>query len=186
MYRTEERPPERPERPRRITDKASKAILELDNGVTSRIAFPCFYAYREDGKPFPCRRIPPAWWDHRGWPEPRHPDHSWQPRRIEGLMIEPIHLADEGYTDAKFLVEEYGKPEGFGATAWIDDSIVRVTLTAECIDAQEGKLEFPFSIFLEGSFEHDGESYRARDLLTSGTVRIRQNVGIEDIPHYGG
>jgi len=169
MYRTESRPHEEPAS--RVSDRATKTVIKVSNGIVSRMAFPCFYAYRADGKPFPPNhRMPPIWQDHLGWPSPDHPDRSFQPRVIEGLMIEPIHLESEGYTDATVALKD--APDGLSVSAFLDDSIVRIAIETMCDDADSAEVEVPFALYVSGTLVVDEEEHAARDLVTRGVIRI--------------
>lgn len=166
MYRTESRPHEEPAS--RVSDRATKTVIRVSNGIKSRMAFPCFYAYRSDGNPFsPNHRMLPIWQDHLGWPSPDHPDRSFQPRVIE---VEPIHLEDEGYTTATVTLK--GAPTGLSVSAKLDDSIVRVDIDAMCSSADTAEIEVPFALYVSGNLLVDGKSHPARDLVTRGTIKI--------------
>lgn len=168
MYRTEHHKPRRPVG--RAVDRSTDTIIEVANGIRSRIAFPCYYAYRPDGMPFPFHELPPIWRDHLGWPRPDQRDHSFQPHRIEGLIVEPIHLSEEGYESA--IVTTSSAPGGLEIEGYIDDYIVRIDIDAMCPMADDDKVDTRFAIYLEGTFDVDGRQHAARDLVTSGIIRI--------------
>ena len=169
MYRNQ---PTRPPEPRsRVTDRSVPHMtIEIDNGVTSRIALPCYYAYRKDGMPLPHHEIPPIMQDHIGWPRPDARDRSFQPLHVEGLVIEPIHLQDEGYEQAIVTLKD--APSGLSATAELDDSIIRVTVTAMCDEADSEAVEVPFSLYVSGTLTDGDTQFQARDIVTSGTIKV--------------
>lgn len=168
MYRTE---PPRHEPMSRAVDRSSRAEIVVTNGVISRLAFPCYYMYRRDGEPyFPHRKVPPIVQDHRGWPDPQHRDRSFQPRVVEGLVIEPIHLEDEGYTSVTMVIGD--SPSGITWEGSIDDFVIRVELSVMCDEADSEELVVPFSVYAEGTFDVDGTQHPARDVVTSGTIRV--------------
>lgn len=173
MYRTEQPKPRKHES--HAFDLSTDTIIDVVNGIISRIAFPCYYMYREDGLPLGVRTIPPAVWDHLGWPQPGRRDHSWQPCNIEGLVIEPIKLEDEGYDLVQLVMKD--APEGLDAYVEIDGSIIRLTLDIMCRDAIENEVKVPYSLYASGTFEDDVE---ARDLVTKGIIRIHPTINEEE------
>ena len=164
MYRTP--PPKHHEPTARAVDRSTDTIIEIENGIISRIAYPCYYIYRKDGKPYKHPVIPPIWHDHLGWPSPDKRDRSFQPR-LKNLIVEPIHLSDEGYTDV--IVALRDEPDGLTITGEIDDSIVRLTIKALCEDAISERVDVKFAVYLEGTLLSNTP---ARDLVTRGILRI--------------
>lgn len=173
MYRNQ---PTRPPEPRsRVTDRSVPHMtIEIDNGVTSRIALPCYYAYRKDGMPLPHHEIPPIEQDHIGWPRPDARDHSFQPLHVEGLVIEPIHLQREGYTQVTVAMKS--PPSGLTVTAELDDSVIRMKVTAMCSNADSQVVEVPFSMYISGTLSDGGRQFQARDIVTSGTIKVLSAV----------
>lgn len=169
MYRTEERP--RKEPTSYAVDTPTRTDIIVRNGETTRIAFPCYYAYRKDGMPFPFHKVSPAVIDHYGWPRPDRRDHSFQPDHVPGLVIEPIHLSDEGYTGAEI---SFGTdaPSGLEADLEIDDFIVRLNLSVICSEATSEEIEVPYAIYIDGFFDHDGKRQYTRDIVTRGVVKV--------------
>ena len=165
MYRTEHRPPREPMGHAR--DAATGAVLEVANGIASRIAFPCYYMYREDGLPVPVDRVPPMVRDYRGWPAPDRRDRSWQPFRMHDITIEPIMLDEEGYDAAEMCLHE--APSGLSCEATIDGSVVRLVVRPMCPDADTEVVEVPFSLYVSGTLQ---DGFEARDMVTRGTLRI--------------
>lgn len=172
MYRTE--PPEKPKRTSHIDDRSTETVITVMNGTISRLAFPCYYAYREDGMPFPYHKIPPIWKDHLGWPTPDRRDHSFQPRIVEGMVVDPIHLTDEGYTTAMMTFDN--PPDGLSWSLDIDDYIIRVNLDVSCNSANSEELDIPFAMYVIGTLVVDDVSHEARDLVTKGTIRILPSI----------
>lgn len=169
MYRTEERP--RKEPTAYAVDTPTRTDIIVRNGETTRIAFPCYYVYRKDGMPLPFKKVSPAKIDHYGWPRPDRRDHSFQPHHIPGLVIEPIHLSDEGYDTVEVALPS-DVSEGFNLGGTIDDFIVRVNINAACDEASEEELRIPYSIMLSGFFDHDNTRQYVRDIVTRGEVRV--------------
>lgn len=169
MYRTEERP--RKEPTAHVVDTPTRTDIIVRNGETTRIAFPCYYAYRKDGMPLPFKKVKPAIIDHCGWPRPDQRDHSFQPHHIPGLVIEPIHLSDEGYANARISFSD-DVPSGLSAILEIDDFIVRVNLTIICSKAIDEEVEVPYSIFIDGSLSHGDKQQYVRDIVTRGIIKI--------------
>lgn len=172
MYRTEARPIKYESK---AIDLSTDTVIEVVNGIISRIAFPCYYFYRLDGLPIGAHRIPSVVWDHFGWPRPDKPDHSWQPSNIEGLAIDPIMLHDEGYSSAQLVMKD--PPDGLDCVARIDGHIVRVTLDVMCDDAISERVDVPYSLYVSGSFADGTET---RDLVTKGIIRIHPTIHEEE------
>lgn len=145
-------------------DVTSGVVIEIQNGITSRIAFPCYYLYRKDGMPIDYHRVPHAVIDHFGWPSPDHRDRSWQPRIIDNLVAEPIHLTDEGYDQVS--MHTYDLPDGFSHSVSIDDWVVRLTLNPRCNDAILEPVNVRFSVIATNSTEN------VSDMVANGIIRI--------------
>lgn len=165
MYRTEEHKQHKPVG--HVTDRAVGMVIEIANGIVSRIAIPCYYVYDKHGLPLP-PHVAPTFIDHLGWPNPGHPDHSLQPVEWYGVTVDPIHLSDEGYRTADFIMGE-DAPRGLYVNTSIDDNVIRIAMRAMCDDADVEQVEVPFSLYLSGNLQY---GFPARDLVTSGIVRI--------------
>jgi len=163
MYRAA-RPGLRKESASHARDVTNNVIIEVQNGATSRIAFPCYYLYRKDGMPIDYHRIPHMVIDHFGWPSPDHRDGSWQPRIVDNLVVEPIHLTNEGYDQVS--MNAYDLPDGFDHSVSIDDNVVRLTLNPRCDDAILEPVNVRFSVIATNSAE--GMS----DMVANGIIRI--------------
>lgn len=170
MYRTEEKP--RHEHRGRAIDHSTSTDIILDNGVVSRIAFPCYYAYYKGG--IPIHEVPRVGniVDHFGWPEPKRIDRSCQPI---GLQVEPIHLRNEGYTSVKMVMPDEAS-DCVHVSSIIDDNVIRLTIRVECEDAIEDKVEFPYSLYITGTYSYTTDyaavPIAASDLVTKGVIRI--------------
>ena len=169
MYRTEERP--RKEPTAHVVDTPTRTDIIVRNGETTRIAFPCYYVYRKDGMPLPFRKVSPAKIDHYGWPRPDRRDHSFQPHHIPGLVIEPIHLSDEGYIRAQLSLGS-DAPSGINFSLEIDDFIVRLNLSVANVEAEKEELEVPYTIFLDGTFTYGEKLQGVRDIVTRGIIKV--------------
>lgn len=140
----------------RFTDiprKYPQRIFDVRNGATLKISFGCFYYKYHDVK----------YHDHMGWPDPHHQDmiHQvgslsdpapWIPDHhvFTERELEPIHLADEGYT--AFLVT-FDDPVIEADTVTdiaideTEDHVIRVKITVNLPTFTEGTKETGFTVF---------------------------------------
>ena len=170
MYRTEEKP--RHEHRGRAIDHSTSTDIILDNGVVSRIAFPCYYAYYKDG--IPIHKVPRVGniVDHFGWPEPKRIDRSCQPI---GLQVEPINLRSEGYNSVKLVLPD-GVSDWLFVSSVIEDNVIRLIIRVQCPDAIEEQVEVPYSLYVTGTYSYTTDyaavPIAASDLVTKGVIRI--------------
>lgn len=159
---------------RTLVDSTTPAKVFIRNGVTSRLAFPCWY--QEVHKAMPAHIHDWHRHNHEGWPSPSHPDHCcqmWIPDRhicslgyhgecsphcrhyIDMRGIMPIHLPEEGYTGYTVLIDgEVAE----NAVAYVDpqeDWVIRLDI----VIAEEEALYEPhpheLSIFATASGQDD-------------------------------
>lgn len=178
MYRTEEKP--KHEHRSHAIDHSTSTDIIIDNGVVSRIAFPCYYAYYKGG--IPVHEIPIAGMtvDHFGWPEPRRIDHSCQPI---GLQVEPIDLLGEGYSSVKLVLPD-SVYDWIDVSSFIDDNVIRLIIKAECPDAVEEEVEVPYWLYITGTYTYNTDytvtPIAASDLVTKGVIKILPAQYIKD------
>lgn len=190
--------PHKPHARRTVVDVATPVKLYAHNGTTADFAFPCWY--QEVHKPVRAHLHDRHRHDHEGWPSPAHPDHScqlWAPDLHECRIgrhhecsphcdmyidmdgISPIHLLDEGYTEAhvawatkrkgdgdEWIVGE--PPEGIDVEAWIDpdeDWVVRVFIDVDDPTALEDPSMYRLTVFVNKPAE-DVESIRRPGVTT--------------------
>ena len=144
-YRYDDKPP-----------KPEDHLLRFDvrNGAIMRIAFGCFYAQQGHD---------PKLHDHYGWPHPRTPDNICQikpvfdwlwhpfPNVDKPIKLEPIHLAEEGYTDVIVRYEDPEMEQYLETDAWIDeedDYVVRMTVQANFPTFSDKPKDGRFTIFI--------------------------------------
>jgi hypothetical protein len=168
--------------------------VNLRNGGSTVIAFPCYYLEMEK---------PVDWHDHHvhdhiGWPYPGHPDHICQ--RVPGHATAdpnipfdyvdmdkaiPIMLKDEGYTDATVSIDSTDITGNVSssmimAESYIDPDdqwVVKVLFRALLEEVVGDALVFPFTVFAHADAGIvDGKAYpetydevaRARLLVLPG------------------
>lgn len=186
-YRIKEHKKPKPQR--NMIDASTPANIYVQNGATASFAIPCFYI--EVLPPKRAHFHDRCHHDHIGWPSPSHPDHICQPkdfahrhnchhrsgfaaysdehrghhrRYIDPECMIPIHLYDEGYTEA-FVTGDF--PDGISCRASIDrneDWIVRVIFDVNTEEAETKELKIPFSVFVRDN--------QKRDIVSTGTLVI--------------
>ena len=135
--------------------KPEDMLLKFDvqNGAIMRVAFGCFYTL--DGHD-------PKEHDYYGWPTPDSPDNicqvkpilnKWHPFRDSHrtIKMEPIHLREEGYEDARVSIDNDSMSEHLDVNAWIDeedDYIVRMSVKANFPTFYDKPIETKFTIFI--------------------------------------
>ena len=141
-YRLCDKPREYPQR-----------IFDVRNGATLKISFGCYYYKYHDAK----------YHDHRGWPTPTSPDmiHQvgslddpapWMPDHhvFVEQELEPIHLADEGYTRFSVVIDDPTIAADVTTDIGIDeveDHVIRVKLTVNLPTFTGGPKETGFTVF---------------------------------------
>lgn len=104
---------------------------------------------------------------------------------VEDGTLEPIHLVAEGYGDP--VVAYVDQPSGLVCDAWVDpldDSLIRLVVSAQCPDATEESLICRFSVLISRTVVGRGP---ITDIVLQG------NISIESAPlpapgaltHYG-
>lgn len=196
-YRINERPKPRPQRS--AVDIATPVRLTVHNGATAHFAFPCWY--QEVHPPVPAHPHDHHRHDYEGWPSPKHPDHCcqlWAPDRhmcsvghrhecsphcehyVDLAFVTPIHLRDEGYTDAvvAWATEDGLAPEGLSVVGWIDedeDWVVRVSVMPEMAEAREKQQKVRFSVFAEAPADDSAKKrygMARRDLVVLADLTV--------------
>lgn len=127
-----------------LDDVASRCVINVDNGVLSRFAIPCYY---HKGRPW-SPRMHRMVHDHFGWPSPDNADKSCQlpSTRCRWLpVVEGIDLEGEGYSS--ILVSMTDPPDGLSFGGAIDGNVVKLTITSLCEDAVEKDLDIPFCVY---------------------------------------
>lgn len=180
-YRERPKPPKRVRRT--LQDTATENITFVQNGVTAKLAIPCWYL--EVNHPQHTFVHDREWHDHVGWPDPQHPDASCQDassirlpfhyydnlrgwvtshRYIDMSKCYPIHLKAEGYDKIEIAFTK--DIEGLQASGYIDDWIARITFFPQCPDAIEEDITVPYVVFASG------EHTTSRDIIAKGVLRI--------------
>lgn len=147
--------PPTPDQRVQIIETVTQSVIHVDNGVITNIAIPCFY---DDGEVL--TYLDKMVIDHDGWPNPGHPDASYQPCNHDEDT--EINLEDEGYDSV--VVQFIDPPEGLSGTGTIDGNIVRVSIETSCHAADEADMDVPFSIYLIGD--------SMKSAVTKGTLHI--------------
>ena len=121
------------------------------NGAIMRIAFACYYMSGHDSKMH----------DHLGWPNPDNPDCICQmvsnlklyKMKDKTVEFEPIHLIEEGYSNAIISFETTEDSVWLTADAWIDeeeDNIVKVSIEAGLPEFSDKPKDIRFTVFVIG------------------------------------
>lgn len=167
-YRFDNTPPPKPEL---LVPK-----IDVRNGGTTIVAFPCFYLEMEK---------PVDWHDHHvhdhiGWPSPNHPDHICQklpdytkPPYFNGVYgyvdmdkVTPIHLIEEGYTQAILRMDSMDTAEKVSSSsvnhrAYIsedEDWVVKIEFNPMLAEFKDKPIDFLFSLFVYSPESMDGSS----------------------------
>lgn len=148
-YRTVDKPPKPEDLLRRF---------DVRNGAIMRMTFGCFYS--KNGHD-------PHYHDHVNWPAPNyHPGPICQmkpPRDVfrwfEGnqltghpVQLDPIHLFEEGYSEAVVSYEDPEMAQYLDTTALIDsqdDNLVRVSVHANFPTFSDKPKEARFTLFIK-------------------------------------
>jgi len=176
----------KPKRQRRVMQAtATENMVFVKNGATANLAIPCWY--HEVKHPQHTHVHDREWHDHRGWPNPDHPDRSCQDayhikhppfkydcerkgwhhagRYLDLSKCFPIHLTEEGYEDVSIFFEPF--VPGLKAVGKIDpeeDHVVRVVFDAAVDDARSCDVDTEFTVLVSrGEF---------RDVVSTGKLRI--------------
>ena len=135
-----------PDNPPKPEDRLMR--FDVRNGAIMRVTFGCYYS---DIHNRPMH-------DHLGWPEPRHPDRICQVlpnplnRHLKNKRViefDPIHLAEEGYTEAVVTYEDSNLAEHLQTTAWIDDYLVKMKVHADFDTFSDKPIDARFTIFIK-------------------------------------
>ena len=128
-------------------------VFDVRNGATLKISFGCFYYRHHDA----------AYHDYIGWPSPDHPDmvHQrglvddpapWMPDHhvFTQSELEPIHLAEEGYTNFSVVFDDPDIEADVVTDVGIDeveDHVVRVKITVNLPTFTGKPKETGFTVF---------------------------------------
>lgn len=132
------------------------------NGATLKLDFDCYYMVPGHD---------PHYHDYKNWPAPNyHPGDVCQilpPRDIPRFMtardmlygrpceVAPIHLLDEGYSEAVIVFEDTAKAAHVTTETWIDeedDNIVRLRLDAMFDTFTTDPIELKFTLFVKKTY----------------------------------
>ena len=150
-YRYNDKPPKPEDMLRRF---------DVRNGATMKASFGCFYFVPQPGHD-------PHYHDYINWPAPNYHGEPCQmktprdidPRfpkpvlRTDGDLV-PIHLADEGYTEAAVSFDDDDLAENLTATATIDtdeDHVVKLNVTTDFPTFKDKPIEIRFTVFVKKS-----------------------------------
>lgn len=177
---------EKPKRQRRVMQAAAtENMIFVKNGVTANLAIPCWYY--EVKHPQHTHVHDREWHDHRGWPNPNHPDRSCQDayniknapfkydckrggwhhggRYLDLSNCFPIHLLKEGYESVSVFFEPYiSGLKAYGSIDEEEDHVVRIRFEAASEDAIKQDVDVSFTIVIVKD--------NARDVVSTGKLRI--------------
>lgn len=128
-------------------------VFDVRNGATLKIAFGCYYLKHHDAR----------YHDYIGWPSPGWPGMShqpgsmndpapWIPERytIMENELEPIHLADEGFTRFSVVIDDPDIASSVTTTVDVDedeDHVIRVKMTVNLPTFTDEPKETGFTVF---------------------------------------
>lgn len=117
------------------------------NGATLKLAFECYYIEKHDAKLH----------DHIGWPAPPNADRICQiaSNITHGNMVDrldPIHLLEEGYSEAVVVFEDEDTAQNVFVETWIDvenDNIVRVRMDTDFPTFTDKPIDLVFTVLVK-------------------------------------
>lgn len=178
---------EKPDLPktRQASTASTPASLVMHNGTIAHFAFPCWYIMAP--KP-PYDEMPPYHEiDHLGWPDPSHPDSSYQHEAFchDGFtvlkdaydldLMRPIRLLREGFDGVRIVWanKERKAPEGLDLSVSIDDKddwVVRLVAKAALPDAIEEPRMHRFAVLAHAPAK--GRLRERLDIVAAPTVIV--------------
>lgn len=159
-------------RPRRHDENHGiRSVIPVDNGTITHLAVPCFYEVEGHPYPHPHRLMH----DHIGWPAPDSPDWSSQVPDMPGhdWHHDHVDLRSQGYDSVQVSIVD--QPEGLSITGQIDGDMVRLTIAANCEEAQTECIDVRFAAYISGNApdgNEDGVESPLMDLVCKGIVHI--------------